>query len=228
MLLTMIVNEYPINHQLSAISYLPSAISQEANPLETRTYHGPATARGLAEALLTAFNQGHLIAQANGDDDPMIVQIASREMDRRGQVRAALTVTIARQDDALEVSLGEHQWLGAAADLVQAGLFGWFRPLSLLGSISSMSDDLKTLALPTEVWKAIDAHIESVGATLGMAADLKMVACPYCGVGNPVGVGQCSACGGSLAKAQPKSCPQCGKASPALAAFCARCGTKLE
>ncbi len=196
--------------------------------METRTYHGPVTVKGLADALVMVFNQGHLVAQASGDDSHMIVQIASREMDRAGQVRAALTVNILKQEGALEVSLGEHQWLGAAADLVQAGLLGWFRPFSLLGSANSMADDLKTLTLPDEVWQAIDMHVKEAGATLGLQSQLNMVACPFCGVGNPVGAGQCSACGGSLVKAQPKSCGRCGKLMPGSATFCSRCGMQLD
>jgi hypothetical protein len=196
--------------------------------METRTYNGPVTVSGLAQSLVATFNQGHLIAQTSGDDTHMIVQIASREMDRAGQVRAALTVNILQQEGSLEVSLGEHQWLGAASDLVQAGLWGWFRPFSLLGSVSAMVDDLKTLTLPDEVWKAIDAYVKESGATLGLQTQLKMVACPFCGVGNPLGVGQCSACGGSLAMAQPKSCGRCGKLMPGSATFCSRCGAQLE
>ena len=41
-----------------------------------------------------------------------------------------------------EVSLGEHQWLGPAADLLQSGLRGWLRPLSLVGELAEMADDL--------------------------------------------------------------------------------------
>jgi predicted RNA-binding Zn-ribbon protein involved in translation (DUF1610 family) len=196
--------------------------------MERRTYHGPATARGLADALVTRFNVGHLIARSSGEDDHMLVQIASREMDRLGQVRAALTLNIIQHGDAVEVSLGEHQWLGPAADILQAGALAIFQPLSLLAHASSITDDLQTLQLPVQVWEAVDHYVESVGAKLGLSEQETMVACPFCGVGNPVGVGQCSACGGSLAKVQPKSCPQCGKLSPASAAFCARCGAKLD
>lgn len=196
--------------------------------MERRTYHGPVTARGMAGALITRFNVGHLIAQASGEESHMVVQIASREMDRLGQVRAALTMNIIQQDDAVEVSLGEHQWLGPAADILQAGALAIFSPLSLLAHASSIADDVQTLQLPTQVWEAVDHYVESVGAKLGLSQQETMVACPFCGVGSPVGAGQCTSCGGSLAGVQPKSCPQCGKISPASATFCARCGAKLD
>jgi hypothetical protein len=195
--------------------------------MERRTYRGPITARGLAESLIVRFNAGHLIAQAGGDDEHQIVQIASREGDWGGQTRAALTINIVQQEDSVEVSLGEHQWLGPAADIVQAGVRGWFRPFSLLGEIAAVADDINTLQLPSQVWEAVDHYTESVGAQLGLAQSERLIACPFCGVGNPVGIGQCSACGGSLASAQPKSCPKCGKLSPSSAQFCSRCGTQL-
>lgn len=196
--------------------------------MQQRTYRGPITARGLAQALVQRFNEGHLLARATGPDDHVIVQITAREYDRRRRERAALTISIIQQDDAVEVSLGEHQWLGPAADLLEAGLKGWFMPFSLIGEMSDVADDLQTLQLPTQVWEAVEHYVESVGAKLGLAQEARMVACPFCGVGNPVGVGQCSACGGSLAEAQPKSCPNCGKLSPASAMFCSRCGTALN
>jgi hypothetical protein len=196
--------------------------------MERRTYHGPATARGLAGALVTRFNVGHLVAQASGEDTHVIVQIASREIDRMGQIRAALTLNIVQEGDVLEVSLGEHQWLGPAADILQAGALALFRPLSLLAHASSIADDLQSLQLPTQVWEAVDHYVESVGASLGLSQQQSMVACPFCGVGNPVGAGQCTACAGSLASVQPKSCPKCGKISPASAAFCARCGAAMD
>ena len=168
------------------------------------------------------------MAQASGESDHVIVQIAARERDWRGRARSALTVSIVESKDAVEVSLGEHQWLGPAADIVEAGLRGWFRPLSLLGEIADIADDIQTLQLPQQVWEAVEHYVESVGAKLGLAEEERMVACPFCGVGNPVGEGQCSACSASLASVQPKACPQCGKLSSASATFCSRCGSRVD
>ncbi|HEC22967.1 MAG TPA: zinc ribbon domain-containing protein [Chloroflexi bacterium] len=196
--------------------------------MQRRTYRGPVTARGLAEALVIRFNTGHLIARASGSDDHMIVQIIAREGKWDQRTRAALTISIIQSQNAVEVSLGEHQWLGPAADLLDAGLRGWFRPFSLLGELSEIAEDIQTLQLPQQVWEAVEHYVESVGAKLGLAEEDRMVACPFCGVGNPVGAGQCSACGGSLAGVQPKACPQCGKLSPPTARFCSRCGTPLD
>ena len=195
--------------------------------MQRRTYRGQeASARDLADALVTRFNDGRLVAHANGPDDHIIVQIVAREMRRRA--RAALTIAIIQHEDAIEVSLGEHQWLGPAADIAESALRGWFRPMSLLGEIAEIADDLQTLQLPQQVWEAVDHYMESAGAKLGLAEDHKLVACPFCGVGNPVGEGQCSACGGSLVSVQPRTCPECGKIVPQNAVFCHRCGAHLK
>lgn len=196
--------------------------------MQRRTYRGPVTARGLAEALVTRYNAGPLLAQASGTDDHLVVQIIAREREWHRQSRPALTISIIQHEDTVEVSLGEHQWLGPAADLLQTGLKGWFRPFSLLGEIAEIADDIQSLQLPAQVWETVDNYVENVGAKLGLAEEDRMVACPYCGVGNPVGEGQCSACSASLADAQPKDCSQCGKISPASAAFCSRCGFPLS
>ena len=193
--------------------------------MQRRTYRGPITARGIANALVSRFNDGSLFAQATGPDDHVIVQIVARE--RRRQARHALTISIVQEADAVEVSLGELQWMGPAADIAQAALVGWFRPVSLLGELADIADDVQTLQLPTQVWEAVEHYVESVGAKLGLAEAQRMVACPFCGVGNPVGEGQCSACGGSLASVQPITCPQCGKIVPPHSVFCLRCGAHL-
>lgn len=195
--------------------------------MEQRTYRGPITARGLAQALMMRFNAGHLIAQSAGTDEHMIVQIAARERDWGDRARPVLTISIVQHEQAVDVTIGEQQWLGPAADLLQAGVKGWLSPLSLISEISEIAEDIQTLQLPQQVWETIEQYARSAGARLGLAEEDQIVACPFCGIGNPVGVGQCKSCGGSLASVQPKACPKCGQLSPRTAVFCSRCGTHL-
>jgi DNA-directed RNA polymerase subunit RPC12/RpoP len=126
------------------------------------------------------------------------------------------------------VTVGEQRWLDAAASLAITGLGALVRPLSILGRIDDIARDVGKLTLPDQVWKAVEHYVDSVGAKLGMSEKQLVVACPYCGVGNDVGVGACSACGGSLAEVQPVACPECGFISAPDASFCSRCGTRLE
>jgi ribosomal protein L40E len=195
--------------------------------LEQRTYRGDIDPEGLADALLARFNHGDLMAQkVIGEEGHIIVQIAAREWGW-GAARSALTVGIAPVEAGARVTLGQQRWLDAAASLAITGLGALLNPLSLLGRIDDIARDVGKLTLPDQVWDAVEHYCESVGAKLGLAEKQLVVTCMYCGVGNPVGAGKCSACGGSLAEVQPVACPKCGFVMSKGARFCSRCGTKL-
>jgi hypothetical protein len=195
--------------------------------MEQRTYRGEITAEGLADALVARFNSGPLMAQKAGDEGHLLVQIATRHWEGRGS-QTALSVGIARLDDGVEVTLGQQQWLGPAVELLDTGLKALFRPLALLGEVDDIAASLSTLTLPSQVWEAVEHYVESVGANLGLAERQHLVKCPYCGVGNAVGVGQCSACGAGLSDVQPIYCTQCGKLADPGANYCNRCGFPLK
>jgi len=195
--------------------------------MEQRTYRGEIDVESLAEALLTSFNSGELMAQAvRGQDGHILVQIAMRDSGW-GAARSALSVGLARVQDGVRVTIGEQRWLDAAASLAITGLGALINPRSLLWRIDDIARDVGKLTLDDQVWKAIEHYCESVGATLGLAEKHLVVACAYCGVGNEVGVGKCSACGGSLVEVQPVACHKCGFVLPKGSRFCSRCGTKL-
>ena len=195
--------------------------------MEQRTYRGEIDPEGLADALMARFNHGDLMAQrVQGQEGHLMVQIATREWGW-GAARSALSVGIAPVEGGVRVSVGEQRWLDAVASLAITGLGALVRPLSLLGRIDDIARDVGKLTLPDQVWKAVEHYVESVGAKLGLSEKQIVVACPYCGVGNPMGVGTCSACGGSLADSQPRVCGECGFISPPDARFCSRCGQRL-
>ena len=195
--------------------------------MEQRTYRGDIDPEGLASALVARFNQGDLKAQrVMGQEGHLMVQIATREWGW-GAACTALSVGIAPVEEGVRVTLGQQRWLDAAASLAITGLGALVNPLSLLERIDDIARDVGKLTLPDQVWDAVEHYCESVGARLGLAEKQLMVTCPYCGVGNPVGAGTCSACGGSLVDVQPVACPKCGFVMPADAQFCSRCGTRL-
>lgn len=196
--------------------------------MEQRTYRGNIEPEGLADALVARFHHGDLMAQKiRGQEGHFMVQIATRDWGW-GAARSALSVGIAPVEGGVRVTLGEQRWLDAAASLAITGLGALIHPLSLLGRIDDIARDVGKLTLPDQVWKAVEHYADSVGARLGLSEKQIVVHCPYCGVGNSVGVGKCSACGGSLADVQPVACPNCGFLSPHDAAFCSRCGTRLS
>ena len=194
---------------------------------QQKTYRGEIDPAGLADALIARFNHGDLMAQkVMGQEGHLMVQIATRELGW-GAARSALSVGIAPVEGGVRVTVGEQRWLDAAASLALTGLGALVNPLSLLGRIDDIARDVGKLTLPDQVWSAVEHYCDSVGAQLGLSEKQLVVACAYCGVGNPVGAGKCSACGGSLAEVQPVACPNCGFVVPREARFCSRCGTKL-
>ena len=193
--------------------------------MEQRTYHGDLKPDELANLLMAQFNQGNSAAQRYNQGDRVMVQVGTR--DNRGRVENALAVTISKTPDGVNVSVGEQQWLGAAADLAQAGLGALFNPLSLLGNLGEIVSDVSSFSLPQQVWQTVDKYSKSVGAGLGGDPAKRAVACPYCGVANSPGAPTCTGCGAPLGEAQPVYCLQCGQAEPHGSKFCARCGAKL-
>lgn len=195
--------------------------------MEQRTYRGEIDVEGLTGALLTTFNTGELMAQAvRGQDGHVLVQIATRDSGW-GAARSALSVGIAPVQDGVRVTIGEQRWLDAAASLAITGLGALINPRTLFWRIDDIARDVGKLTLDDQVWKAIEHYCDSVGARLGLAEKHLVVACPYCGVGNEVGVGKCSACGASLVEVQPVACHKCGFVLPKGSRFCSRCGIKL-
>ena len=193
--------------------------------MEQRTFHGDLKPDELANLLMAQFNQGSFAAQRYNQGDRVMVQVGTR--DNRGRVENALTVTIGKTPDGASVSVGEQQWLGAAADLAQAGLGALFNPLSLLSNLGEIASDVSSFSLPQQIWQTVDKYSKSVGAGLGGDPARLAVACPYCGVANSPGAPTCAGCGAPLGEAQPVYCPECGQVEPHGSKFCARCGAKL-
>jgi DNA-directed RNA polymerase subunit RPC12/RpoP len=195
--------------------------------MEQRTYRGEIDPKGLADALVTRFDHGDLRAQqVAGRQGHRMVQIVTRERGW-GAARSALSIGIAPVEEGVRVTVGEQRWLDAAANLALTGLGALVNPRSLLWRIDDIARDVGKLTLDDQVWEAVEHYCDSVGAKLGLAERQLVVACPYCGVGNPVGKGKCSACGGSLVDVQPVACPKCGFVLPKGARFCSRCGRRV-
>lgn len=193
--------------------------------MEGRTYHGDLNPDELANLLMAQFNQGNFAAQRYNQGDRVMVQVGTR--DDRGRVENALAITLSKTPDGVHVSVGEQQWLGAAADLAQAGLGALFNPLSLLGNLGEIVSDVSSFSLPQQIWQTVDKYCQNAGAGLGGDPAKMAVACPYCGVANPPGAPTCTGCGAPLGQAQPVYCPQCGLPMPAGSKFCPRCGSRL-
>lgn len=192
--------------------------------MEQRTFSGDLSPDELANALMARFNQGRTVAQRFNQGDRVLVQVGTR--DRHNRIENALTVTISKTSNGVDVAVGEQRVLDAAADLAQAGLGALFNPFSLLGNLGEIASDVSSFSLPQQVWETVDKYCKSVGATMGAGKQMA-IACPYCSVANPAGAPTCSGCGAPLGQAQPIYCPRCGQAAAHDQKFCSRCGAAL-
>ena len=105
-----------------------------------------------------------------------------------------------QRDEFVKVTVGDLNAAGAAGDLLEVGVRGLHNPLTLLGKLSSLSDDLETLQLPKAVWEAVEHYAANVPEPQGPK---DIVVCKYCNTGVKVGILTCPACAASLADQQP-------------------------
>lgn len=167
---------------------------------EQRTYHWPATADGIAQTLVSTFSEGHLHTRAyKNADNQIVVQIETVESDRGGKRRAALTVQIAEQNKMVSVTFDDHNVTGATGDLLRVGLRAARNPLTALGRLDDINDDLATLQLPKAVWEAVESYV----ANAVEPQPEGIVICRFCDTSVPVGILTCPACGASLGSQQP-------------------------
>ncbi|MDH7488204.1 MAG: zinc ribbon domain-containing protein [Anaerolineae bacterium] len=202
-----------------------SLLGSDRQP-DTRTYWGKISADGLARALVAHFNTPTSRAQMTGDGTRILVQITNRQVEHSDPT-TALTVGIVQDSDSITVTMGRQKWIGIAADLARTGIMALINPSYLLNELDNVARNVDWLSLRDQVWAVIDQYCQSVGGSLGIPEELKQVACPYCGVGNPIGQPKCSACGAPLGEYQPITCPKCGYLVPWSKRFCTRCGASL-
>jgi len=122
------------------------------------------------------------------------------------------------------VALGQQEWLGTAASLAQTGLAALMNPLSLIGRLDDLAQDISSLALSEQVWAATENFARTAGAAKQISERLRTVSCPNCGTANKVGAPKCVSCSAPLGDVQPVACKNCGNVMPAGSKFCSNCG----
>jgi DNA-directed RNA polymerase subunit RPC12/RpoP len=191
-----------------------------------RTFHGPVSPQGMADALIAEFSRGTMRAQQIGQDDHIEVQIASRPGPASGGP-TALTVQLQSVEDGVLVQFGQQAWFGVAASLAQTGLWALKNPWTLISRLDDLAEDLASIGLADRVWSVLTRTAEGAGASHEISERLRRVTCAYCSSANPVGEAACLACGAPLGPAQPSGCPNCGFVAPAEATVCPQCGHRL-
>ena len=195
--------------------------------MHRRIFHGNITPNDLAHALIAEFNRGNMNTQVVGDKDRIAVQIATRKGVMSGG-HTALTINIQKVEDGIMLELGEQAWLGVAASLGQTALSAMRNPFSLLSRLDDLAQDIENMQLSENVWKIIDRTVATLGASHALSNKLTRITCDYCGSANPLGEGNCLACGAPLGEAHPITCHNCGFAVSAREVICPNCSQKLR
>lgn len=195
--------------------------------MDTRTFHGQINPRDFAKALVAEFDEGNMRAQIVGRGDQLIVQIASVISPRSGG-RTAVTVQLEKIEDGVHVQIGEQEWLGVAASLGRTALSALRNPISLLGRLDDLAQDVSSLQLTARVWQTLERSARAMGASLEISDRLRRLACGYCDTANRVGESNCVACGAPLGSEQPLACRNCGFIPERGAEFCPQCGESLD
>jgi hypothetical protein len=193
---------------------------------ERFTFHGPIMVRDIARALIAEFNQGTLKAQAVGDDDQLVVQIATSRYLASGG-RTAISIHLLKIEDGVRVEFGDQEWVGVALSLGRTALSALLRPASILGRLDDLAADVNALQIKERALETIQRTAEAVGASFQISERLRRLTCVFCTTANPVGEPHCIACGAPMGPSQPITCSNCGYVTYAGMPTCPECGEEL-
>jgi len=194
--------------------------------MERRIFHGTCTPEDLARNLTAHFSRGNYTVQRVGQGDKVSLQISTRSQPTSGG-QTAVRVDLNSLEDGVTVQLGSQAILGVAASLGMTAISALRNPLNLLGRLDDLAQDIENLQLTDEIWKVIAETTQSMGASYELSQRLRRVACDYCDTANPVGEGNCIACGAPLGRLQPITCPKCGFVIVRLEKICPNCQATL-
>lgn len=194
--------------------------------MDRRIFHGNLNPNDIAHALMAEFNRGNMHAQVVGTKDKIAVQIATRMGSRSGG-QTAMTIGLQAVEDGVMVEVGQQAWLGVAASLGQTAFSAIRNPFSLLGRLDDLAQDIESLQLSEKVWKVIDRAVVNLGASHQLSERLTRITCAFCGTANPLGEGNCIACGAPMGNVHPTTCARCGFVVSFEEDTCPNCHQKL-
>jgi len=194
--------------------------------MERRIFHGILSPSDIAQALLAEFNRRNIRAQVIGRGAKLAVQIGTRPGSMSGG-QTAIAVTIQKMEDGIMVELGQQAWLGVAASLGQTALSLFRNPVSLIGRLDDLAQDIENLQLSENIWEIIARTAASAGAAHQLSDRMSRLTCEFCGTANPYGEPSCIACGAPLGETYPVSCKNCGFVVLRDESDCPNCGIKL-
>lgn len=194
--------------------------------MEQKTYHGNLTPKDFARSIFAHFHRGNLQVQQIGSGDKIVLQITSRDHVTSGG-QTAIALSLQKVEDGVMAQIGKQAWLGVAASLGLSAFSALKNPLSLLGRIDDIAQDIENLTLRNEIWDIVDITAKNLGAGFEFSERLKRYVCDYCNTPNPLGENRCIACGAPLGNIQPMTCDNCGYVVLRSESNCPNCGKKL-
>ena len=190
--------------------------------MDTRFFHGDITPHQVAQVLIANFRQGNLQVQQIGNDDEIIVQIATADQPSSGG-QTAVAVSLKKTNDGIAVQIGKQSWLGVAASIGKSAMIAWSNPLGLLSRLDDIAQDIENLQITDQIVHIIDTTARSAGASFELSERLRRMICLYCNTANPVGEPSCIACGAPLGLIQPMTCKNCGFILTSTDQVCPNC-----
>jgi len=194
---------------------------------DRRTYHGDINPDDFANALIAEFHHGNLVGRKVGSGENLLVQLATHNRATSGG-RTSLSIHMTQIEDGVLVELGDQEWFGVAASLGKSALAALHNPLSLLGRLDDIAQDITSLQMKERIWETIERTAASLGASTMLSERLRRLTCPYCLTANQVGDPSCVACGAPLGLYQPSTCRECGFVARAADVYCPQCGSPLH
>jgi hypothetical protein len=123
--------------------------------MEHKTFHGNITPRDISKALIGHFHRGNYQVQQIGEGDNIIVQIASIRNASSGGL-TSIGISVQKFEDGVMIQIGKQSWMGIAASLGKTALSAIRNPLSLLGRIDDVAQDIESLSIRDEIWSIIN------------------------------------------------------------------------
>jgi len=194
--------------------------------MKNKIFHGDIDPQIFARALIAEFNHGNLQASQTNTPEGLIVQIATRAYRLSGG-QTGLTVSIGRVEDGVAIQTGDQSMFGVAASLGTTALAAIRNPLSLLGRLDDVAQDIESMQLEERVWDVVEKVAQAAGASLELSERLRRLVCAYCDTANPTGEPSCIACGAPLGDVQPTTCPNCGFVVRRSETVCPNCKEPL-
>ena len=80
-------------------------------------------------------------------------------------------------EDGVAVKIGKQDWMGIAASLGMSALSVRRNPLSLLGRLDDIAQDIENLTLDDRLWELIDEVAETMNASQRLSEKLRRNKC---------------------------------------------------